>query len=81
MKPKRKKKTKTKTKSVTINNLPLNKAIAGTSTALTNNQSASKTSIAATANATVPGDVANVNPPKKKECKEKSYEDCIAYSS
>ncbi len=58
MKPKCKKNTKTKIKSVTINNLPPNKAIAGMSTASTNNQSASKTSTAATADATVPGDVA-----------------------
>jgi hypothetical protein len=34
---KQKKKTKTKTKSVMINNLPPNKANAGTSTASTNN--------------------------------------------
>ncbi len=54
MKPKRKKKTKMKTKSVAIDNLPPNEAIAGTSTALTNNQSASKTSTTATADATTP---------------------------
>ncbi len=38
MKPKQKKKTKTITKSATINNLPPNKAIAGMSTASTNNK-------------------------------------------
>jgi hypothetical protein len=65
MKPKRKKNTKAKTKSVTINNFPPNDAIAGTSTASTNNQSASKTSTAATVDTTLPGDIANVNPPKK----------------
>jgi hypothetical protein len=42
MKAKCKKKNKTKTKSVTVNNLPPNKDITGTSTALTNNQSVSK---------------------------------------
>ncbi len=57
IKTQRKKKSKTKTKAETINNLPSNEAIAGTSTALTNNQSASKTSTAATAEATVPGAV------------------------
>ncbi len=72
MKPERKKKTKTETKSVTLNNFPPNEAIAGTSTALTNNQSASKTSTAATANATVPGDVANVNFQKKRKAKKKA---------
>jgi hypothetical protein len=71
MKPKRKKKTKTKTKSVTINNLPPNKAIVGTSTgASTNNKSASKTSTTAAADATVPNEVANVNPPKKRKAKK-----------
>jgi hypothetical protein len=60
-------KTKAKTKSATINNLPPNKSIVDTSTASMNNQSASKTSSAATANATIPGDVANVNLPKKKK--------------
>ncbi len=70
MKPKHKKKTKTNTKSVKINNLPTNKAIAGTSTALTNNQSASKTSTAATAADTIPGDIANVNLPKKRKAKK-----------
>jgi hypothetical protein len=70
MKPKQKKKTKTKTKSATINNLPPNKAIAGTSTASTNNKSASKTSTAATDNATIPDDVANANPPKKRKAKK-----------
>jgi hypothetical protein len=72
MKPKRKKKSKTKTKSVTINNLPLNEAIIGTSTALTNNQSASKKSTAATANTTIPSDVANVNLPPKRKAKKKA---------
>jgi hypothetical protein len=72
IKPKRKKKSKTKTKSVMINNLPSNEAIAGTSTALTNNQSASKTSTAATANATIPGDVANVNFSKKRKAMKKA---------
>jgi hypothetical protein len=43
-----------KTKSVMINNLPPNEAIKGMSTASTNNQSASKTSTAATANAMYP---------------------------
>jgi hypothetical protein len=62
---------KMKTKSVTINNLPPNEAITCTSTALTNNQSASKTSTAATANATIPSDVANVNPPKKGKQRKK----------
>jgi hypothetical protein len=70
MKPKQKKKTKKKTKSVTINNLPPNEAIAGTSTASTNNKSASKTSTAATAGTTLPDDVANVNPPKKRKAKK-----------
>jgi hypothetical protein len=42
MKAKRKKKIKKKTKSVAINNLPLKEAIAGTSTASTNNQGVSK---------------------------------------
>jgi hypothetical protein len=70
MKPKQKKKTKTKTKSVTINNLLPNKAITGTSTALTNKKSALKTSIAATTNATVLDDVANVNPPKKRKARK-----------
>jgi hypothetical protein len=70
MKPKRKKKTKMNTKSVKINNLPPNKVIAGTSTASTNNQSASKTSTAATATDTVPGDIANVNSPKKWKAKK-----------
>jgi hypothetical protein len=71
MKPKHNKKCKMKTKSVTINNLPSNEAIAGTSTASTNNQSASKTSTAATANSTTPGDVANVNLPKKGKQRKK----------
>ena len=71
MKPQCKKKSKTKTKAVTINNFPSNEAIAGTSTASTNNQSALKTSTAATANTTVPGDVANVNSPKKRKAKKK----------
>jgi hypothetical protein len=70
MKPKHKKKTKTNTKSVKINNFPPNEAIAGMSTALTNNQSASKTSTAATANATIPGDSANVNSQKKRKRKK-----------
>jgi hypothetical protein len=35
-----------------------------------NNQSASKTSTTATANVTVPGDVANVNLPKKRKAKK-----------
>jgi hypothetical protein len=70
MKSKRKKKTKARTKSVSINNHPPTKAIAGTSIASTNNQSASKTSTAATANATLPGDVANVNLPKKWKAKK-----------
>jgi hypothetical protein len=70
MKPKCKKKTKVKTKSATINNLPPNKSIVDTSTASTNNQSASKTSTVATANVTVPGDVANVNLPKKWKAKK-----------
>jgi hypothetical protein len=65
MKPKRKKKTKMNLKSVKINNLPSNKAIAGTSTASTKIQSASKTFTAATAADTVPGDIANVNSPKR----------------
>jgi hypothetical protein len=81
MKPKRKKKTKMKTKSVTINNLPSNEAIAGTSTASTNIQSASKTSTAATANTIVPGDVANMHSPKKKQNKETSNKDCITHLS
>ncbi len=70
MKPKRKKKTKAKTKSAMINNLPPNKPIVDTSTASTNNQSASKTSTAATANVTIPGDVANVHLSKKKKAKK-----------
>ncbi len=70
MKPKRKKKTKVKTKSVTIDNLPPNKSIVDMSTASTNNQSASKTSAAATANVTVPGNVANVNLLKKRKAKK-----------
>jgi hypothetical protein len=70
MKPKRKKKTKAKTKSATINNLPPNKSIVDMSTASTNNQNASKTSTAATANVTVPGDVANVNLPKKRKAEK-----------
>jgi hypothetical protein len=70
MKPKRKKKTIAKTKSATINNLPPNKSIVDTSTASTNNQSASKTSTAATTNVTVPGDVANVNLPKQRKVKK-----------
>jgi hypothetical protein len=73
-KPKRKKKTKMKTKSVMINNLPLNEAITGMSTASTNNQSASKTSTAATADTPVPGDVENVNS-QKNENKETSNKD------
>jgi hypothetical protein len=70
IKPKRKKKTKAKTKSAMINNLPPNKSIVDMSTASTNNQSASKTSTAATANVTIPGDVANVNLPKKRKAKK-----------
>jgi hypothetical protein len=70
MKPKRKKKTKAKTKSTTINNLPPNKSIVDTSSASTNNQSASKTSTAVTANVTAPGDVANVNLPKQRKAKK-----------
>jgi hypothetical protein len=70
MKPKCKKKTKAKLKSATNNNLPLIKSIVDMSTASTNNQSASKTSTAATANVTVPGDVANVNLPKKRKAKK-----------
>jgi hypothetical protein len=69
-KPKHTKKTKTNTKSVKINNFPPNKAIARTSTALTNNQSASKTSTTATAANTIPGDIANVNLPKKRKAKK-----------
>ncbi len=69
MKPKPKKKTKTKTKFVIINNLQWNKAITRTSTALTNNKSASKTSTTATAGATVPNDVTNVKTPKKRKAK------------
>jgi hypothetical protein len=65
MKPKRKKKTKAKTKSATINNLPPKKSIVDMATASTNNQSASMTSTAATANVTIPGDVANVHLSKK----------------
>jgi hypothetical protein len=72
IKPKRKKKTKTKTKFVTINNHPPNEAIAGTSTALTNNQSALKISIAVTASATVPGDVAIVYFQKNRKAKKKA---------
>jgi hypothetical protein len=72
-KPKRKTKTKMNTKSVKINNLPPNKAIAGTSIALRNNQSASKTSTAATAAATVPGDIANVNSPKRGKQRNKQH--------
>jgi hypothetical protein len=52
-----------------INNLPLNEAIAGMSTASTNNKSASKTSTTAT-NTTVPNDVVNVNPPKTRKAKK-----------
>ncbi len=59
-----------KTKSATINSLPLNKAIAGASTASTNNKSASRTSTAVTIDATVPDDVANVNPPTKRKAKK-----------
>ncbi len=70
MKPKRKKKTKAKTKSAMINNLPPNKSIVDTSTASMNNQSASKTSTAATANVTVPGAVASVNLPKQRKAKK-----------
>ncbi len=70
MKPKCKKKTKTNTKSVKINNLPPNEAIAGMSIASMNNQSASKTSTAATAATTVLGDIANVNLPKKRKAKK-----------
>jgi hypothetical protein len=70
MKPNCKKKTKTNTKSVKINNLPPNKAIPGMSTALTNNQSEFKTSTSATANTTIPGNVANVNLPKKRKVKK-----------
>jgi hypothetical protein len=70
MKPKCKKITKTNTKLVKINNFPLNKAIAGTSTASMNNQSASKTSTTATAADTMPGDIANVNLPKKRKAKK-----------
>jgi hypothetical protein len=72
IKPKRKKKPNTKTKSVMINNLPPNKAIAGMSTASTNNQSASKTSTAATANTTIPGDVATENLQKKRKAKKQA---------
>jgi hypothetical protein len=71
MKPTHKKKTKMKTKSVMINNLPPYKAITGTSTASMNNQSASKTPTAAIANATIPGDVANVNLQKKGKQRNK----------
>jgi hypothetical protein len=71
MKPKSKKKMKTNTKSVTVNNLPPNEAIADTSIALMNNQSASKTSTAAIVDATVPGDIANVNFPKKGKQRNK----------
>jgi hypothetical protein len=67
-----KEKTKIKTKSVTVDNLPPNKAIAGTSTASMNNKSASKSSTAATADTTVPDEVANVNPPKKRKAKKKA---------
>jgi hypothetical protein len=70
MKPKCKRKTKMNTKSVKINNFPPNKAIAGTSTASTNYQSASKTSTAATAADTIPSDIANVNSPKKRKAKK-----------
>jgi hypothetical protein len=59
-------KNKAKTKSATINNLLPNKSNIDMSTASTNNQSASKTSTAATANVTIPGGVANVNLQKKK---------------
>jgi hypothetical protein len=72
MKPKCKKKNKTKAKSVTINNLPPNKAITSTSTASTNNQSACKKSTAATANATAPSEVANVKLPKKRKAKKQA---------
>jgi hypothetical protein len=39
---------------------------------LTNNHSASKKSTTAAANATVPGDIANVKSPKKREVKKKA---------
>jgi hypothetical protein len=68
--PKRKKKTKAKTKSATINNLPPNKSIVDTSTTFTNNQSSSKTSTAATANVTVPSEIASVNLPKQSKAKK-----------
>jgi hypothetical protein len=70
MKTKQKKKTKAKTKSATMNYLPSNKSIVDMPTASMNNQSASKTSTAATANVTVPGVVANVNLPKKRKAKK-----------
>jgi hypothetical protein len=47
------------------------------STALTNNQSASKTSTTATINATIPGDVANVNLPKKRKAKKKTTKSAL----
>ncbi len=53
-----------------MNNFPPNKSIVDTATASTNNQSASKTSTAATANVTIPGDVANVNLPKRRKAKK-----------
>jgi hypothetical protein len=44
---------------------------------LTNNKSASKTSNAATADATIPDDVANVNPPKKRKAKKNAMKTAL----
>jgi hypothetical protein len=70
MKTKTQKKTNAKTKSATTKYLPSNKSIVDTPNASMNNLSVSNTSTAATANVTVPGVVANVNPPNNRKPKK-----------
>jgi hypothetical protein len=64
-----------------LNNNGIATALSTTVASNTNSLGVSTTITAATANATVPGDAANVKSPKTRESKETSNNDCITHLS